>query len=64
LSESKYLFESDEIHVFDWEGNFVQKLKLDNKVNQIALDPVNNLLYGCTLEEDIYQYRLDVGKLD
>jgi hypothetical protein len=54
------------VDVFDWDGNYLKKLVLDKKMNNmdsnIALDPVNKYLYISTVEgeeEEIYQY--DVG---
>jgi hypothetical protein len=51
----------DLIHVFDWDGHFVKKLKLGKSVRSIWLDPVNNLLYGYdgTLEGLLYCYDLN-----
>jgi hypothetical protein len=61
---STQIFETDEVHVFDWNGNFVRKIKLDKKVGQITVDPVKNLLYGNTQDgENLYRYHLDELKL-
>ena len=49
----------DEVHVFDWEGNLVRILKLDNEIDQITVDPVNNVLYGMAgRDERIFRFEL------
>jgi hypothetical protein len=49
----------DEIHVFDWRGKFVKRLKLDHPAQEIAYDPVNNILYANHIDnEEIYKYKL------
>ena len=50
---------TNEIHIFDWEGNFVKRVILDHKINEIAVDLANRILYGYnsnTLEEELYAY--------
>lgn len=51
---------SCQVHVYDWEGNFLHKIDLEHYVDQIALDDVNNLLYGREYtSEQIYCYDLN-----
>jgi len=47
---------SDIIHIYDWDGNFLHIVKLDNKVIQVAFDPVGKCLYGYTPDEKIFRY--------
>lgn len=56
LKESVY---SHTINVFDWNGNFIHKLYLNNAVDYIDVDSKNRLLYGINLSsEEVYQYKL------
>lgn len=50
---------STEIHIFDWEGNPIKKLILPQKINKIALDEEQNLLYGMTSSEQVYKYPIN-----
>ncbi|MDR1896295.1 MAG: TolB-like 6-bladed beta-propeller domain-containing protein, partial [Prevotellaceae bacterium] len=52
-------WKSDEIHVFDWDGNWLHKITLDQKVFQISFDPVNELLYGLTDMDEVYRYEIN-----
>ena len=55
-------FATSEIHIFDWEGNFVKRVILDQKMDQIAVDLKNRTLYGYnTVEEELYAY--EVGEI-
>ena len=38
-----------EIHVLDWEGNLLEKMRLDIEVTNIALSPCGSRLYAITL---------------
>lgn len=47
------------INVFDWNGNFIHKLYLNNAVDFIDVDSKNRLLYGINISsEEVYQYKL------
>lgn len=47
------------VHVFDWEGNIIRKLYLDNPVDVIDIDTENNLLYGFNFAtEEFFQFSL------
>ena len=41
---------SDIIHVYDWDGNFVKKLKLDRKVKVICVSSDDHSLYSYDIE--------------
>ena len=57
--EGKVDQSGDEIHVFDWRGKFVKRLKLDHPAQEIAYDPVNNILYANHIDnEEIHKYKL------
>ena len=49
-------FSSNEIHVFDWDGNPVTKIITDQKFSLSSLDSVNKKLYMKNDEEDIFIY--------
>ena len=34
------------VHVFDWAGNFVKALELDEEILGLTVDPQTGLLYG------------------
>ena len=56
---------SDEIPVlliFDYSGNFIASTKLDTKINRIAIDVNDNVLYGINCPNDIF-YTFDVNNL-
>ena len=45
------------IHVFDWEGNFVCKITLEQPVHRLSLDNQKSLLYGWNVEQQkLYKY--------
>ncbi|GKG71497.1 hypothetical protein CE91St1_06400 [Parabacteroides goldsteinii] len=49
------------VYVFNWAGVLVNKIDLENYVNQIFLDEKNNILYGREYTSDyIYSYDLSV----
>lgn len=47
------------ILVFDWEGNPVITLHLDNKFRSMAFDPVYKMLYLTNTEDELYQYDMN-----
>lgn len=54
---------ADVVHIYDWEGNFVKRLKLDKSVEHIAIDPSNGYLYGAD-NEDAKVYRFNLKNID
>ena len=49
----------DEVHVFDWDGNMIKKIRLSEPVQKIFLDTKRNVLYGCNAEGDrLYRYEI------
>jgi hypothetical protein len=52
-------WESDEVHIFDWDGNWLHKIILDKKAVQMAFDPVNKLLYVLTNTDEVYSYEVN-----
>lgn len=50
---------STEIHILDWDGNPQHKLILPQKINKIALDEEQKILYGMTSSEQVFKYNLD-----
>jgi hypothetical protein len=51
--------QSDEVHVFTWDGKMIAKLSLDHPANVMDLDVVNKYLYIVDkVEENIYRYDL------
>jgi hypothetical protein len=56
-----FMTSTDNIHVFDWEGKFIAKIQLDQKVEYIAFDPIKKFIYSYDNEELIY--RFDVSYL-
>lgn len=43
---------SDEIHVFDWSGEFIKRLKLDRNIDLMTVDFKRKTLYALDLNED------------
>jgi hypothetical protein len=51
------------IHVFDWNGILVKKIQLDHPIYELALDPVNQLLYVWNMDDEkVYKYDLSIAK--
>ncbi|MCI5451124.1 hypothetical protein MR532_04620, partial [bacterium] len=50
----------DMVHVFDWNGKLVRKLKLDCPVSDLVMDFHDGSLYGWNMEEQIL-YKYDMG---
>lgn len=45
------------IHVFDWDGNFVKKLKIPQSIQQLCWDEAQDVLYGYSIfDEELYRY--------
>lgn len=53
-----YRAPANKIHIFDWNGNFVRKITLDQKILAMTLDPVRKYLYCINTEDIIYYYDL------
>lgn len=48
-----------EIHVFDWDGNFIERLQANEYVTNIFVDENGEYLYGrIPLNNDVYKYKL------
>jgi hypothetical protein len=47
-----------EIHVITWEGQPVCKLSTKEKLVQIDIDPIHNVLYGFTEGDELFRYDL------
>lgn len=62
FTPQKGIASSNEIHVFDWNGNFIQKLILDHNIDKIRLDVQNNILYGKDDTTDTL-YRFNIKEL-
>lgn len=51
---------ANQVHVFDWNGNIIRKLELDQDICRMSLDRVNNILYITkTTGEKVYCYDLN-----
>ncbi len=50
---------STEIHVLDWDGNPLVKFILPQKINKIALDEEQKILYGMTSSEKVFKYPIN-----
>ena len=46
------------IHMFDWNGNPICQFILDKKIAKIAIDENQHILYGMTLEEEVFKYKI------
>ena len=53
---------SVDLHVFDWNGTPQCLIKLNEQIAKIAIDKSNNILYGMTLNEEVYKYDLQTLK--
>ncbi len=49
-----------EIHVFDWDGNPVKKLKVQEYLAKVFIDSAFGYLYGIDAEDNIYRYKLSI----
>lgn len=47
-----------EIHVFDWDGNPVKKLKVKEDIMYMWLDASSGYLYGADSKDEFYRYKL------
>ena len=45
-----------EIHVFDWNGNFIKKIIVNEYITRISIS-ASGTLYGCDLDDHIYKYK-------
>ena len=62
FSEEDYIG-MDEIHVFNWDGEMIKRIKLSNHIHSMYLDIDSNSLYGYNTDEEcIYKFGLkDIG---
>ncbi|MGL6177805.1 MAG: hypothetical protein ACRC13_01015 [Tannerellaceae bacterium] len=52
-------FTFDQLHVFNWEGELIKKIRLDTPVQEIWLDKITNRFYGYNpYREKLYEYNL------
>lgn len=57
LRETPYV---NTIHVFDWDGNFVQKIETDRGLKDMWIDTVRNRLYlTCPMVDDVFYLELN-----
>lgn len=47
-----------ELIIFDWNGNFIENIKLDRRLASIGFDETNKKLFGLTFTEELYEYDL------
>lgn len=47
-----------EIHVFDWDGNFKERLLVGEYIFNIAVNEKGQYLYGLNLDNNVYKYKL------
>lgn len=48
-----------EVHVFDWDGNFIERLRINEYLYAIAVDEKGEYLYGAEyMKNDVYKYKL------
>ena len=62
-SNNKYadienFYNSNEVHVFDWEGNAVKRLLLNQEGDYLRLDPVNKKLYTKNAADEVFCYEI------
>lgn len=58
--DMKNLPSSNEIHVFDWDGNFIKRFILDQHIDQIRIDLANHILYGKKeITDQVYSFKMD-----
>jgi len=51
-------FATNELHVFNWDGQFVHKILLDSYTGDIAFDPVKKRLFNLNVEDQLLVYDL------
>ena len=49
-------WETNVLHVFDWDGTPVYKIQLSKKISFITLDPKYNILYAQGEDDSIWAY--------
>lgn len=58
-TEENYVSGADELHVFDWNGNMVKRVKLSSPVHYMSLDTSKGIIYGWNQGKDkVYRYRV------
>lgn len=56
LSEWQRIAHPTEIHVFDWNGNAIYKLKTKETLLNIDIDETEQKIYGLATEEQVFTY--------
>ena len=56
MSEWQRIAHPTEIHVFDWNGNAVYKLKTQETLLNIDIDETGQKIYGLATEEQVFIY--------
>lgn len=47
------------VHVFDWNGDFIERLRINEYLCDIAVDEKGEYLYGAEILHDhVYKYKL------
>lgn len=47
-----------EVHVFDWDGNFKERLLVNEYIFNITVNEQGKYLYGLNLDNNVYKYKL------
>lgn len=55
-------FQSDQVFVYDWEGNPIEVLTLDHTVSSIAVDEADRMLIGFLDERDPVLLKYELGE--
>ena len=58
LNNNSYPHVTNELHIFDWNGNFKHKIILDIYTSRIAFCPVRKNLYCISQEDELYCFDL------
>lgn len=58
MKEPDKMARKAELVVFDWEGNFINNIKLDRRLCSIGFDEINNKLFALSFGEELYEYDL------
>lgn len=53
---------SSEVHIIDWEGKPVYKLRFEEKIHSIDWDDKNQILYAQDFDDKLYAYKVDFLK--
>ena len=50
------------IHIFDWEGRFIKKIRIEYPVNELTINIQNEELYGWNIEKQRL-FKFDLNSL-